>query len=153
MVLDELNYEWENGVGVEGNKAHLIFKIVKASNSFVQQFNIEDWIYGNKTGTLTMPEAEFGQPIINIYDIDGNEYTIEVLDSLAPGEYRVLVTIEGTQNYDELSAEYRFKVETPAKTAGLWWIYVIIALVILIVLVLIILLILKKRKKKKTEEQ
>ena len=94
------------------------FTVSKAVNSWTTIPSIIGWVEGSYSASANSPKAAaaYGSSAISyvITDGDGKEYTLQDAGSLAAGTYSLTVTIEGTDNWDGLSAVVHFNVTAKA---------------------------------------
>ena len=127
------------------------FQIQKAQNSLDNNLTLP-----NKDGGLPAladfesVSSKYGNAIVKYYR-DGVEYTGNLNDA-PKGTYDVVVMVEGTQNYDQVSRSFQVEVEGSSNAGLIVGITVPIAVLAIAAIVLAIILVKKKKGKKDTTQ-
>ncbi len=88
------------------------FSILKANNSWLEEYDRKDYTVGSTPSEETQPVSKFGEATIEYYkDITCTESEkINKEDIKNVGTYYVKVTVEGTDNYNGLEKVYKFSI-------------------------------------------
>lgn len=125
------------------------FTIVQAQNKLVEAFNLRELIIGSDTKEPDI-KSQFGEVTVKYLDASGNEYTFNELKQIAkPGTYKAVVTVDGTDNYSELSLEFTFEVKNKAPSNIMWIAIGVGGAAVVAVGGVITLILLRRRKKLK----
>ncbi len=104
------NYTWVNGEGyVDGAELEIPFVIEQAENTWTEAPTLtkNEWRYNEAAATLSYYTSAFGTPILTL---NGTE--LQALpESLGAGEYTLVVSVEGTDNYTGLTVTVLFTVK------------------------------------------
>ena len=123
------------------------FSILKANNSWLEEYNRKDYTVGSTPSEETNPVSKFGEATIEYYkDITCTESEkINKEDIKDIGTYYVKVTVEGTDNYNGLEKVYKFSIVKKNIAFDMGILVGVVGLELLIMLVLAISL--KRRRK------
>ncbi len=104
-LKDKANYKWANG---DVQDLTLNYEITKATNVFEEEPAISEqkWTYGEENATITFGKASFGD--VTVKYTDGTTEYAEM--PTKPGSYKVVFTVEGTDNYTGLVKEIEFVI-------------------------------------------
>lgn len=132
---------------------YTVFQVMKNTNSWESSLKLESWVEGKFSTKINLPSAtprfaEFalddeGNPILDenenkvldikyvVTDLNGKEYYnsetgLNKLAGLKVGDYRLIATIKGCDNYDEFTDSILFKVF--AKPGLQWWAILLIVI-------------------------
>ena len=95
----------ENYKGLTGDLAiRSSFTIDKAANSWIGEYAREGWIYGSFASAETLPTAKFGTVTVAYYTDEERTSLYEggFDNATDAGTYYVLITVEGSGNYEGL---------------------------------------------------
>ena len=86
------------------------YTISKATNTFLTEYNRDNYTYGSEPSTERKAEVLFGEPVITYYKDSECTQEIRKEDIKDVGTYYVKVTVNETVNYDGLERVYSFNI-------------------------------------------
>ena len=99
----------------EAEVGSVTFEIKQNPNGWKVVFDRKGWTYGDDASTVTDPQANFGDALTEYYF--GEElYTTPFGKTTPAGTYTARVTVEETDNWAGLSADYTFEVKRASLT-------------------------------------
>ena len=99
----------------EAKVGSVTFEIKQNPNGWKVVFDRKGWTYGDDASTVTDPQANFGDALTEYYF--GEElYTTPFGKTTPAGTYTARVTVEETDNWAGLSADYTFEVKRASLT-------------------------------------
>lgn len=113
----------DNYVGLTDDLAiRSSFTIGKAANGWIGAYAREGWIYGSSASAETLPTAKFGTVTVAYYtDEERTElYQGNFDNETDAGTYYVLLTVDGTDNYEALRDETKSFTVSKAIAYVVW---------------------------------
>ena len=113
----------ENYKGLTGDLAiRSSFTIGKAANGWIGAYAREGWIYGSFASAETLPTAKFGTVTVAYYTDEKRTelYQGNFDNETDAGTYYVLLTVDGTDNYEALRDETKSFTVSKAIAYAVW---------------------------------
>ncbi len=113
----------ENYKGLTGDLAiRSSFTIGKAANGWIGAYAREGWIYGSFASAETLPTAKFGTVNVAYYTDEKRKalYQGNFDNETDAGTYYVLLTVDGTDNYEALRDETKSFTVSKAIAYAVW---------------------------------
>jgi YD repeat-containing protein len=106
QLNDSKNYKWANPDADDPALTTVSYKITQATNKWVAEPTISDWVYGSTANTPDFA-AKFGteSAVIQYKGVNEPDSAYTKQAPTNAGEYVVKVTIPGDENYTELTSE------------------------------------------------
>jgi hypothetical protein len=88
------------------------FYIIKADNSILNDFSINDWIYGEEPSIPVLATSMYGKPTVTYYSDEALTVEVTELTSLTPaGTYYAKVVTPSGDNFISVTKVYTFTIE------------------------------------------
>lgn len=113
----------DNYEGLTGDLAiRSSFTIGKAANGWIGAYAREGWIYGSSASAETLPTAKFGTVTVAYYTDEKRTalYQGNFDNETDAGTYYVLLTVDGTDNYEALRDETKSFTVSKAIAYAVW---------------------------------
>ena len=105
-LKDKENYKWIDG---DSEDITLTFEIKQAENEWQTEPSLSKtkWTYGEESSVVSKGSATFGEVVVKYY---AGEVELVEMPTNA-GEYKVVFSVEGNDNYTGISEEITFVIE------------------------------------------